>query len=62
MYGRQGENEITESAQPPGTGGDVAGATSAPVIRTNMEASRIRIADFIMMIDADEDEDDGYFC
>lgn len=46
MKGRQGEKEMTESAQPPGTGEDGAEVTSLVVIRTSVDASKtVTIAD-----------------
>ncbi|KAI3701142.1 hypothetical protein L2E82_45787 [Cichorium intybus] len=46
MKGRQGEKEMTESTQPPGTGEDGADVTSLVVIRTSVDASKtVTIAD-----------------
>ncbi|KAL4556445.1 hypothetical protein LXL04_039097 [Taraxacum kok-saghyz] len=44
MKGRQGEKEMTESAQPPGGGEDGAGVKSLVVMRTSVEATLHRIS------------------
>ena len=64
MYGRHGENEMTESAQPPGAGGDGDGIAVSISALVTVEDDEVISRDVMVMIKKIMEiiVVDGYFC